>query len=636
MAFLNIINGDASAVVGAEWTADPAGTGKVIRVTNANASNGFALAMGNTADPLSYQDVAITDPADLALIAAGRADFILEYACSSFSGDADEGGVGIEFYGSGSLLLRLPNGLENWPDTTFQVRGYQVAVPVGTDTVRFIIQGDRRTGTECSAYVDYITGQIVEKQEGVELPIINPFGLDAVGAEWVANPDGNGVVTTEASRLSPFGTRLVAGNSSTPSSYQSITLTGEALALVQGSDAELDIRFLAASLPSDPDLGGVGVTFLDNGGTVLAAFDPVQVEYPDEPAYTDLTQTYPVPSGTREIRIEFDGTRLNGAQCSAYITNLRAFVRSLTPPPNAHRYWRILIIRGLSGSGSNIAELDLRSVSGGTNLALGKTATASSVAGPTFVAANATDGSATTFWDSGGILPCSLSVDLGAATEIVEVAITVRPDAFVNSPRTFAVQSSDDNVTWRNEWYVADTNIGRGLTRTFTRPPATDTARHWGMWINEAGGSSCAMSEVELRSSPNGPDFTGSGVATTSSRAGAGFSADFMFDDNFGSAWDAGSKIPAYWAYDLGVGQTAKLQEVAISARRDSFFFLGPTNAEMMYSDDGEVFGRLEGGDIIKSSWTSSTEQAIFTFVSAPLIPAYPLINVIRYRKLKE
>lgn len=298
---------------------------------------------------------------------------------------------------------------------------------------------------------------------------------------------------------------------------------------------------------------------------------------------------------------------------------------------SAHRYWRVYITAGLSGSGANIAELDLRSSSGGANLSLGKTAAASSTAAGPYLPSNATDGNATSFWDSGGVLPCWLSVDLVTAANVVELAITVRPDAYTNAPKTFVVQSSDDNSTWVNEWYVLDVTIGQAETKVYTKPALTDTARHWGMWVNAAGGGSVSMAEIELRSSPGGSDFTGSGTATASKSAG-GFGPDQLFDNFLYTAWDSASTIPAHWKYDLGVGVAQKLEEVVVTARDGTYHYLGPTNAAMIYSQDGLAWANLAGGSIGKASWTSSNEVATFSFSEAVVPSPSKHFNVTRYR----
>jgi len=102
----------------------------------------------------------------------------------------------------------------------------------------------------------------------------------------------------------------------------------------------------------------------------------------------------------------------------SYHVRARDAAGNLSPPSNA-------VTR--TGSG------------GGTNLALNKPITASSTV-HTFVAANANDGSVSTYWEgAGGAYPSVLTVQLGANAVINAVQVRLNPDP-IWGPRTQTIQ----------------------------------------------------------------------------------------------------------------------------------------------------------------------------------------------------
>ena len=80
----------------------------------------------------------------------------------------------------------------------------------------------------------------------------------------------------------------------------------------------------------------------------------------------------------------------------------------------------------------------------GTNLALGKPTTASSVESTAFPASNATDGDVTTRWSSAFSDPQWLQVDLGQTYSISHVTLTWEAAA----ASAYEIQTSNDGATW--------------------------------------------------------------------------------------------------------------------------------------------------------------------------------------------
>ncbi len=98
---------------------------------------------------------------------------------------------------------------------------------------------------------------------------------------------------------------------------------------------------------------------------------------------------------------------------------------------------------------------------GTTNVALGKTATASSTENAGFPASNAVDGNTGTRWSSAFSDPQWLEVDLGSSQSICQV--TLQWEAAYAS--AFQIQVSADGSTWTS---IYATTTGTGGTQTLT------------------------------------------------------------------------------------------------------------------------------------------------------------------------
>src|SRR5260221_7154078 len=98
---------------------------------------------------------------------------------------------------------------------------------------------------------------------------------------------------------------------------------------------------------------------------------------------------------------------------------------------------------------------------GTANIALNKTATASSIQGAGYAANLAVDGSTTTRWGSAFSDPQWLQVDLGSTQSICQVAL-IWETAYGKS---FTIQTSPDAATWTT---IFTTTTGTGGTQTLT------------------------------------------------------------------------------------------------------------------------------------------------------------------------
>jgi len=101
-----------------------------------------------------------------------------------------------------------------------------------------------------------------------------------------------------------------------------------------------------------------------------------------------------------------------------------------------------------------------------TNIALGKTATASSLENTTFPASAAVDGDAVTRWASSFVDPSWIAIDLGSAQTFNRVVL--RWEAAFGS--AYQIQTSTNNSTWTT---VYTKTAGTGGVEDFTFPAAT-------------------------------------------------------------------------------------------------------------------------------------------------------------------
>ena len=137
------------------------------------------------------------------------------------------------------------------------------------------------------------------------------------------------------------------------------------------------------------------------------------------------------------------------------------------------RYWRINVTAFNGGTVLTIHEITMAESIGGSNVATGGTASASSTFGGA-VASRAFDGNSSTEWSSSSSsMPQWIAYDLGAGVKkhVVSVSITCPGSGFTNrAPKDFDIQYSDDGSSWTTYWSVTNqTGWTASQTRTFNK-----------------------------------------------------------------------------------------------------------------------------------------------------------------------
>jgi hypothetical protein len=192
---------------------------------------------------------------------------------------------------------------------------------------------------------------------------------------------------------------------------------------------------------------------------------------------------------------------------------------------------------------------------GTSNLALNKTATASSTENAGFPAASAVDGNAGTRWSSAFSDPQWLEVDLGSSQAICQVTLQWEA-AYATA---FQIQASADGTNWTT---IYSTTTGTGGTQTLN---VTGTGRYVRMY-GTARGTPYGYSLWEFSVHGTGGGSGGGGTcgttnlalnkaATASSTENASFPASAAVDGNSGTRWSSAFSDPQWLEVDLGSSQ---------------------------------------------------------------------------------
>jgi beta-glucanase (GH16 family) len=185
----------------------------------------------------------------------------------------------------------------------------------------------------------------------------------------------------------------------------------------------------------------------------------------------------------------------------------------------------------------------------GTNIAQGRTTTASSAESSSFPAGNATDGNVTTRWSSAFSDPQWLQVDLGQSYDITHATLTWEAAC----ASAYQIQTSADGTNWstvytNNSSTGGIQDVALRATARYIRVYATARASAWGD----------SLYEFAVYGTPSGTG-TGGGTllsqghpATASSSENSSFTAPNAVDGNTGTRWSSAFSDPQWIQVDLG------------------------------------------------------------------------------------
>jgi len=275
------------------------------------------------------------------------------------------------------------------------------------------------------------------------------------------------------------------------------------------------------TLPSGGAANTVTVTSPGNQTTTVGAAAGVQIHASDSAAGQTLTYSASgLPAG---LSINASTGLISGTPTATGTSNVTVTAKDGTGATGSTSFtWTV----NSSGGGT----------CGTTNIALNKTATASSTENASFPAQNAVDGNTGTRWSSAFSDPQSLEVDLGSTQSICGVSLNWET-AYATA---FQIQTSNDNSTWTT---IYSTTTGTGGTQSLTvsgsgryiRMYGTARATQWGY----------SLWEFQVFAGSGGS--TGTPVTVTASQYAAQSSTGTEATSDTGGGQDVGWINSASW-----------------------------------------------------------------------------------------
>jgi len=182
---------------------------------------------------------------------------------------------------------------------------------------------------------------------------------------------------------------------------------------------------------------------------------------------------------------------------------------------------------------------------GGSNIALNKPATASSLENSTFPASNAVDGNTGTRWSSAFSDPQWIRVDLGQTYSITHVTLTWE----AAYGKSYQIQTSPDGNTWTT---IFSTTTGDGGTDDLAVSGTGRYIRMNGTVRGTPYGYSLWEFAVQGTPSGGGTLLSQGHPAAASSLENATFPASNAVDGNTGTRWSSAFSDPQWLQVDLG------------------------------------------------------------------------------------
>ncbi|MEY9835214.1 discoidin domain-containing protein [Streptacidiphilus sp. EB103A] len=229
----------------------------------------------------------------------------------------------------------------------------------------------------------------------------------------------------------------------------------------------------------------------------------------------------------------------------------------------------------------------------GSNLALGKTATASSANGQ-YVAGNLNDGNQDSYWESSGSFPQWAQIDLGSATSVNQVVLKL-PSSWGARSETLSVQGSTDGSTFAtvvaSTGYTFDPSSSNVVTINFG---ATST-RYLRINITaNTGWAAAQLSEVEVYGSGTGGTSANLALGKTMSSSGVSqtYVASNANDGNQATYWESTNNAFPQWL-QVDLGASVSVNQVVLKVPADTSWATRTQTLTVQGSSDGSTFSTL-------------------------------------------
>ena len=326
-----------------------------------------------------------------------------------------------------------------------------------------------------------------------------------------AAPVSSIATSGDFSQTNTCGTSLAAGASCTAA----VTFKPSASGARSGS-----LTITASGISSTVPLSGNGVA----PGPILNT-NPSSLAFPTTlSGQSSATQSATVSNtGTTaasitSIAASGDFSQTNTCGSSIAVGASCTVTVKFTPTASGARTGAVTITGNANNSPATIA-LSGSGVDSTTNIALGRAATASSQVNGTQAATTVTDGDANTYWESAnGAFPQWIQVDLGAATSIGKIALTLPPStAWGARTQTLSVLGSTDGSTFGTIVGSANYTFDPATGNIATISLPTTTARY--VRVNITANTGWSAGQVsEFRVYPaGGTTTTGPSLAASAS-----------------------------------------------------------------------------------------------------------------------
>lgn len=315
----------------------------------------------------------------------------------------------------------------------------------------------------------------------------------------------------------------------------------------------------------------------------------------------------------------------------------------------AKRYWRLFILHNDNNGFLGIDKIQMADTAAGPNLAtVQANGSASSTQGGGLGGDQCFNGAAPntgTLWQSNVFTNYGygewVKYDFGAgnAKDIIEIRIAPNWGAIARTPYTMRVQSSNDNISWADEWIIyKETGWVIGAYTTFSKPaPISGAALCWAVYGVQASPPNTSPHfeavTVAMRANQAGPDLATGGTAI-GWRHDDGVAAN-AFDGNATTWWGGLGYNSTVSAHFIGYVFAAPvtLGWIDLTCRAQTGF------SEYAFTDNlGEVWVSNDGVNfLVKAPWTvapftgaSQTKGFAITVGEGAIVDQLMLVGINR------